>query len=395
MISVLVVDPDRIFLEEVSAVLDPEEEIQAVSCVDSIEGLDAVVEERKPSVVLLGPGWGGETSVASASALETKYPEVGVLLAVAEVTPHLFRDAVEAKVKDVLVLPTHYERLVTSVRRCHALAQGGGEAGVFTDAGALTEGSQASDRRGCRVITVFSTKGGVGKTTIATNLAVLLSKLGKVIIVDLDLQFGDVGVMLRLQPKRSIYDAASARTQEELEECLTRHSSGLKALLAPPEPELADLIPARSVQELIRRIEAFADYIVIDTPPSFNDAVLSVLDSSTDILLVSTMDIPSVKNVKVCLETLELLGYGRDRSRILVNRAENNLGIKTTEVEAALGKATAWIPNDKSVPMAVNKGIPVVLDAPRSTVTHSLLELSKLFAVEEEVSEPEKNKAAA
>ncbi len=243
-------------------------------------------------------------------------------------------------------------------------------------------GKASGTERHPRRITVFSTKGGVGKTVIACNLAVCARKgLGlRTVLCDLDLQFGDVAVMMGLDPVSTIFDTLELfdeKEPESIEPLLARHPSGVGTLLAPVQPEKADLIHTAHVSKIATALSRFADITVFDTPPFFNDNVLGLLDETDSVLLVTTMDVPAIKNVKLCIDTLRLLGRREDSMFLVINRADRDVGLDIVEVERALGlEAVATIPSDTQVQLSVNRGVPIVLDAPRSPAARAIERLA-------------------
>jgi pilus assembly protein CpaE len=234
-----------------------------------------------------------------------------------------------------------------------------------------------------KVITVFSPKGGVGKSVLSTNLSAAIAKeLGRsVILVDLDLQFGDVAVMLQMPPSRTIFDAAQAFDRldaEMLEGFLIAHESGLRALLAPVQPEEAESVTTGRITQILKILRGLADFVVIDTPASLSEVVLTALEQSDLILAVATMDVPSVKNTKVSLQKLQQLGFDSRTIQLVLNRADSKVWLDPHEIEVATGnQIIARIPSDRLVPRSVNKGIPVVLDSPRSAVARAIAALAR------------------
>ena len=233
---------------------------------------------------------------------------------------------------------------------------------------------------------VFSTKGGSGKSVIASNLAVLLAERSDkpVVLIDADLQFGDVAVMLKLAPQHTIVDAVSALDRLDaqlLKQLLTAHDpEGLLVLPAPLEPAFADQIGADEMVRIVETLRSFAGYVVIDTPAYFNDVVLGLIEVSDDVLLVAGMDIPNIKNVKIGLQTLRLLNTPMEKLRLILNRANSKVRLDVSEVERTLGvQADALIPSDIVVPQSVNRGEPVVSAAPKSNVSKAFEQLADLF----------------
>jgi pilus assembly protein CpaE len=330
-----------------------------------------------PVVVVLGPSCADDASLARVEKLIHEHPEVGAILVTGDVSTELFRRALRAGIKDVLPAPVDTSQLTESVRRIvgtlHAVRR--------TDAPASEEREQRAD-----VITVFSTKGGAGKSVLAANLAVSLARRSDrpVVLVDADLQFGDIAVMLKLAPQHTIVDAVGSLERLDaslLQNLLVRHEpSGLYVLPAPLEPAFADQINAADMVHVVELLRTFAGHIVVDTPAYFNDVVLSLIEISDDVLLVAGMDIPNIKNVKIGLQTLRLLNTPVSKLRLVLNRANSKVKLDVSEVERTLQlKADALIPSDIAVPQSVNKGTPVVLDAPKSGVSRTIEQLATQF----------------
>jgi pilus assembly protein CpaE len=220
-------------------------------------------------------------------------------------------------------------------------------------------------RRG-RVVTVFSAKGGCGKTTVSTNLASRLARTGgTVALVDLDLSFGDVAISMQVTPKHSIADAVSMGDQLDetaVLQLLHHHKCGVHVLAAPPSPELAEKIDEALVQDVLRILASRYDYVVVDTPPAMDGTTLTAFDASDVLLLLTTLDIPSLKNTKLSLETLKVLGFPRERIRLVLNRADSKVGLDAGEIEGTLGlPVAAALPSTRDVPASTNRG--EVLDA--------------------------------
>jgi pilus assembly protein CpaE len=233
-----------------------------------------------------------------------------------------------------------------------------------------------------KVYSVFSTKGGSGKSVLATSIAVSLAMRSDqpVCLVDADLQFGDVAVMLKLTPNHTIVDAVSVLDRMDaamLESLLVTHEpSGLRVLPAPLEPAFADQVTARDMVEIVDVLRTFCAYVVVDTPAYFNDVVLGLVETSDEVLLVAGMDIPNIKNVKIGLQTLRLLDTPMEKLHLVLNRANSKVKLEVSEVEKTLGiSADALIPSDIAVPISVNKGEPVVLYNPKSSVSKAIEEL--------------------
>jgi pilus assembly protein CpaE len=235
-----------------------------------------------------------------------------------------------------------------------------------------------------RIVTVFSAKGGAGKTTVATNLGAALADKGarSVCLVDLDLQFGDVAIVLQLFPENTIADAVPLGQELDaaaLQTLLTQHSPGLAAVIAPTDPSQAAEVTAPLVARLLELLRRQFDFVIVDTPPAFDDQVLAALDASDLVALVATLDIPALKNLKLTLETLDLLNYPKDRIRVLLNRSDSKVGLSLAEVEKTLrSPISAQIPSSREVPASINRGTPLMLDDPKHPVSGAI----RGFAIE-------------
>ena len=290
----------------------------------------------------------------------------------------ILEQALDADVSDVLLLPQLTHNVVFAIRKAaHVRRQ-----------------TQAATGRTGRVMTVFSPKGGTGKTTVATNLAAALCKREgrRTLLLDLDLQFGDAAIVLGLEPEKTIYDLVTAPGEldsEKLAGYVTRHPSGIDVLPAPLRPEDAELVTEGKVTNLLEVARGSYEAIVVDTSPFFHGPMLATLDRTDELLVLCGLDVPTLKNVRLAMQTLELLSFPASRVRYIMNRANANVGLKTREVETALKvKIAHELPADGSVPLTVNRGNPAVLAEPRCDFSKSIGQLAKQVAPQGRVSVP-------
>jgi pilus assembly protein CpaE len=314
-------------------------------------------------------------------AARRMHPERPVVLVCATAVNGRVTEAIGAGVDDILTLPANgdfgvaqamSEELVFSVQK--ALAR---KRGVVV----------ASPTRLGRMICVLGLKGGSGKTLTAANLAVSLADAGhSVAVVDLDLQFGDIGLVLGMTPERTLYDlvrSGGSLDAEKLEDFLTVHPSGVRALLAPARPDQAGVVTVAFLKDVYERLRATHDYVVVDTPPSFTPEVIGAVDASSEACMVSMLDSPSLKNSKLGLETLELMDYP-GRVRIVLNRADSNVGISAEDVVAIVGRAPdVLVPSDRTVVRSVNQGEPIALLQRRSEAARAFHRLAELYLSDE------------
>lgn len=329
--------------------------------------------ERQADVVLLDldiPGIGG---LEACERLGLEYDNLIVIVVSSRDEPDYLRQAMAAGAKDYLIKPVADDDLKESVNRAYAREVKRRLLTRRAELGLTTMG---------KVIAVFSTKGGTGKTTLAVNIAGALQQVTrkKVIIADFNLQFGDVAVMLDIHAER---DTSMLVQEEKIDEelisrYLSEHSSGLKVLTAPYKPHDAEKIRADHIRTMIDCMKLIADWVVIDTASSFRDIELTVLDMADIILLVTTPEITSLKDSKLCLEVMKDLEYPDDKVRVILNRSNEHLGISQEDIEKSLNIfVKGHVPSDGiSIVTALNRGIPVVFSNKELPVSRALMDLA-------------------
>ena len=358
----------------------------------TIEELTARLTGTVPVVIVLGPSCANEDSLAIAERVMAKYSMLATVLVVEELTTTLLQQALRAGVRDVLALNGEVDALAQAVQRLAvSLDTAPRLAPAVIDPDGPTDTAEVDrsaplDVVDGQVLTVFSTKGGAGKSVLATSLAVTLAQRSDkpVCLVDADLQFGDVAVMLKLTPHHTIVDAVSVLDRMDaslLESLLVTHEpSGLRVLPAPLEPAFADQVGAAEMVAIVEMLRSFCSFVIVDTPAYFNDVVLGLVEVSDRVMLVAGMDIPNIKNVKIGLQTLRLLNTPMEKLLLVLNRANSKVKLDIGEVERTLQiNADALIPSDIVVPQSVNKGEPVVLHSPKSGVSKSIQQLAETF----------------
>lgn len=367
--KVVVYDSDAVFREKLREVIGEDSRFK-VELSSDLSGLERALAGRIPAAVIIGINADTEAVLSLLSDIVLQKPFVVSLMVVKELNAGILKESLRAGVKDVLEVPLNAKDFLAALNSAADYA----EALFSSMPGEATVSDNG--KRG-KIVTLFSTKGGVGKTVIATNLAVS-SVTGEktVYLVDLDLQSGDVAVMLNLEPTKGIYEAylSSDNLDAELMDSLTRkHSSGLRTLLAPANFRSREPIAVKKMVTILHFLRGIADLIVIDTPAITGDLIYGVLEESDDILLVATPDLPSVKNAKVANSLLEFLGIDRKKVRLVVNRFDSKVGLTTRDVEKAVKLPVfGTVPSDRIVPRSVNEGAPVVLRYPKSEVARSI-----------------------
>jgi pilus assembly protein CpaE len=343
----------------------------AVEWVPAPAALDAVLAERGDvvDVVVVGSSVAFDDGVRVAERLTVDHPDIGVIVLTPTIGTQELRRALRAGVLDVLDDERTEGELRDAVERA-------------TTRRAQLLHDEEPEHTG-RIVLVFSTKGGCGTSVIASNLAVALAERssGGVGLVDLALSSGDLAIMLQLLPAWSVHDAAlqgPRLDREALQGYLTRHEqSGVSLLAAPTDPAAAEQVTAESVQHLLTLMRTLFPVTIVDTPSYFSDQLLAAIDVADEIVVVSSLDVPSVKNLKIALQTLEILHVGRDRIRIVLNRSDSAVGLRATEVERSLGtRVDVQVPSSRDVPVSVNQGTPIWLSKRRSSVANAIDELA-------------------
>jgi len=268
---------------------------------------------------------------------------------------------------------------------------------VLEKAVARRAGTSASTTDGGRVICVLGPKGGIGKTLTASNLSASLAETGaSVTVVDVDLQFGDVGLALGLRPDRTIYDlarSAGSIDADKLDAYLATHNSGVRVLLAPTRPDQASAVTPDLLATVYPVLRSMSDYVIVDTPPGFTPEVITSIDSSSDVCVVGMLDSLSLKNTKLGLETLELMGYDEERTRLVLNRADSRVGITPADVAEIVGRTPdILVPSARDVTRSVNEGIPIVQAQPRSEAARAFRSLAALYGRSENGNAPSKGR---
>ncbi len=373
---ILVVGEDSKFNKQITSALKGGG--HTLETVNDISGIDEKIEKRSPEVIIIDPSVAPESAIAKAESLSVSNPEIAIIMAVDQLDSGVLRAAMQAGIKDIIESQSSDKQMLDSIQRAADISKRFKKSFGLKD----DEQDEQPPEEG-KVITFFSTKGGVGKSVLSSNSAVALAQLTekRVAILDLDLQFGDIAIMFQLAPDHTTYDVIQMIGQldeDMLEGFLSVHSSGVKALLAPVRPQESDSITSSHIKQILALLRKSFDYIIIDTPPLFNDITLTALDESDLIYLIATMDMPSIKNIKLAIQTLKQLGYPSEIVKFVLNRADSKVWLEIDEIEKTLDiKATARIPSDRIIPRSVNKGVPVIIEQPKSAVAKSLMSLAE------------------
>jgi pilus assembly protein CpaE len=326
-------------------------------------------------IVAFGPELPVDSALEMAAELDRLNPEIEVMV-MADPTPRVWERAARAGVREVVATTASGEELALAVRRTMATVAGRrGQAKPAQPAESLQRG----------LIVVRSPKGGSGKTMVASNVAVTLAKQhpGEVVLVDLDLQFGDMSSALGIEPHYTIADATANAdlTPTALKTLLSTHKSSLYALFAPPRPEEADVITGDDVAAVLTLLQAAFRYVVVDTAAGTDERVAGALTKASDVVLVCSMDVSSVRAIRKDLESLGAAALSRSRQHVVLNRADSKVALEIKDIEATIGRPVdLHIGSSRLVPLHMNCGVPVVEAEPTSSVARQLGELVQRIA---------------
>jgi pilus assembly protein CpaE len=366
---VAIIDKELNNIDKISYLLEKFSDVDIIRTSTSLDDLKVLIEKRVPCLVWIGPSYKLEDIEQLLKTYYNSLDITRIVLLVREMSADLLKKAIQLNVYDVLKIPFSYNDIKETIKRSESSVETG------------IENKEAAPKR----ITIFGTKGGVGKSFLAVNLAVGLMAADKkrVSIIDTNYQFGDIALMLDLQPKYSIYDIMPVLEQLDpkvLESFLTTHSSGIKVLPAPLDISKSTGINTDATMKILDNLSRISDYVIIDTSSYFSDDILNIFRDTDYLCIITSKDTPSIKNLKIALQLLDQLKFPRENIWIVLNRADSKVGITLEEIEETIQrKIDVAIPSDRIVPITVNKGTPVILDVPRSPVTKSIKKLIKII----------------
>jgi pilus assembly protein CpaE len=332
---------------------------------------DAVAEDLSEQLIVIGPSIKMETARAVAEHFRTSRPSLGVVLIRKRLDVGIMMEAIRSGVREV-VSSDDASSIVAACKRSMEVSLKLLE-NSSNELGALSRG---------KVVIVFSAKGGCGKTTLSINLAHALASLGKgkVALVDLDLQFGDVAVALQVEPKKTLSDAISMQNSLDevgVKSLMSPINGNLDLLLAPTNPTDVEFISADLVDGVIEKLRNSYSFIVVDTPPAFTDVILKVFDTADKCFLITTLDMPSLKNMKIVIGTLEALNFSKSRLDFVLNRSNAQTGISKSDAEIMIGEKFRFaVPNSEEVSSSTNKGLALVTSKPKHPVSKAIMDMA-------------------
>jgi pilus assembly protein CpaE len=366
-LSVFVALDDGVNSEAVRTALPPGAPARMATIEQAAARMPALLGEEPVDVVLIGTSSDSDRALRAIEAAATARPEIPVVVLYSGSPNGFMEAAFDAGAEDMIAMPQDSDELLFALEKVIARKRGSLASAVANP-----------------MVTVLGPKGGTGKTLTACNLAVALALDGaRPIVVDLDLQFGDVGLALGLKPEMTIHDLATSAgslDSDKLDGFVSLHESGVRALLAPVRPDQAAAIKIPFLQQLFAILRESYDYVIVDTPPSFSPEVIAAIDSSTDLCVVGMLDALSLKDTKIGLETLQQMGYAPETTTLVLNRADTSVGITAEDVELILGRTPdILVPSDVAIPRGITYGRPIVLADAKSGAARAFFNLARKY----------------
>ena len=388
-IRILVVDDIIETRENLAKLIGFEPDMTIVASADGGQQAVEFAKKERPDVILMDINMPDMDGITATEIIANTVPESPIIMMSVQGEQDYLRRSMLAGAREFLVKPFSADELVNAIRHVHEIEKV--KRARYQQAAPAQQQAQQppsltailQPERG-KIVTFFSPKGGVGRTTISTNLAVALHQsTGKpVVLVDGSLPFGDIAVILNMSPKaKTIADLVGSFDQvdaEILESVLVQHSTGIKVLLAPPTPEAAELITGANIKKILETLREHYAFVVVDTWPSFQEQVLTMRDVADVILTLMTLEITSLKNVRVFMDIVEKLGYDEHKVQLVANRNDSSGGIKTSDVEASLGRQIPHtiVSDGRALVLAVNRGVPFVISHRESQVAKDIFTLA-------------------
>ena len=393
-IRILIVDDIADTRENLAKLIGFEPDMEVAATAGGGQEAVNLAKQHRPHVILMDINMPDMDGITATEIISNTVPESPIIMMSVQGEQDYLRRSMLAGAREFLVKPFSADELINSIRHVHELekvrrARYAPVAPVAAPGGPAV--AAATGRETGKIITFFSPKGGVGRTTIATNLAVALHQLTSkpVVLVDGSLPFGDIAVILNMSPKaKTIADLIGSfetADSDVVESILVQHSTGIKVMLAPPTPESTELITGAHIKHVLELLRERYAYIVVDTWPSFQEQVITMLDVADVILTLMTLEITSLKNVRVFMEVVEKLGYDEAKVQLVANRNDSSGGIKASDVEASLGRKIPHtiVSDGRTLVLAVNRGVPFVISHRDSQVAKDIFALAQRVATAE------------
>ena len=390
-IRILIVDDIADTRENLAKLIGFEPDMTVAGTAGGGQEAVTLAKKERPNVILMDINMPDMDGITATEIISNTVPESPIIMMSVQGEQDYLRRSMLAGAREFLVKPFSADELINAIRHVHELekVRRARYAPLAPAAGTQVAGAAAAPAvETGKIISFFSPKGGVGRTTIATNLAVALHQSTEkpVVLVDGSLPFGDIAVILNMSPKaKTIADLIGSFEQTDadvVESILVQHSTGIKVLLAPPTPESTELITGAHIKHVLEILRQRYAYVIVDTWPSYGEQVITMLDAADVVLSLMTLEITSLKNIRVFMEVVEKLGYSQDKVQLVANRNDSSGGIKASDVEASLGRKIPHtiVSDGRTLVLAVNRGVPFVISHKDSQVSKDIFSLAAKLA---------------
>lgn len=382
-IRVMIVDDIVDTRDQLEKLLFFEKDIEVIAKASNGREAVALAKQHRPDVILMDINMPDMDGIAATEAIMAQDPSVQVIIMSVQGETDYLRRAMLAGAREFLTKPISADDLYKSIRHVYKLAATRPRAvvgGVAGDGAGAAAGGGAEGQ----IIAVFSPKGGVGTSTMAANLAVALRQQTnkKVALVDGNVIFGDLTVILNLRSDKTIIDLATRIEELDhdlLNDVLATHTSQIKVLLAPPDPQRGELVTSDHLRAILEALRHEFDYVVVDTPASFQDRSLAVLDMANRIVALMSLEMHTIRNIKLFLEVADLLEYPHEKVMLVLNKATNRAGIRAEDVEKHIQRKVSLQIGDASQEMiySINQGVPLVIGKPTHQIARDINALAR------------------
>lgn len=383
-IRVLIVDDITETRDNLEKLLFFEKDIQVVAKASTGREAVAMAKQHQPDVVLMDINMPDMDGIAATEAILSQVPTVQVIMMSVQGEQDYLRRSMLAGAREFLTKPISAEELYHAIRHVYRLQTT--QRRYVSAPAEPAPGSPGAASQG-QIIAVFSPKGGTGTSAISANLAVALRQLTnkKVALVDGNVIFGDLGVIMNLASTKTIADLANRIAELDrdlINDVLATHTTQVKVLLAPPNPQTGELVTADHLRAILEQLRKEYDYVVVDTQSSFQDRALAVLDLADRIITLMTLEMPCIKNIKLFLEVAELLEYPKEKILLVLNRADSRMGIRVENVEESIQHKVALQIGNAAHEMAlsINQGVPLVIEKRGHQTSKDIFALANLLS---------------